>query len=125
MRRDVAHVCQDAVGPEAHVLLHQLGVHPDEPDGQRLGNEVVEHRNNFAEDLFDARLRGLRDEVAPHEETGEERVDAFVADDEAVKVGDAGQQILLAQPWRALKLALKRTPSTAVLPSNVKFNITR
>ena len=86
--------------PIGHVLDvggHEARIHADEVDAERIGEKLLLDAHSVADDLVDARLRGLVGQVAVHE-AGEVGVEALVAADELVAEGEAGHEAALLQP---------------------------
>ena len=82
----VAERDEEAVGDKLDVLAHELGVHADEADRERVGEELLLDLDRLADDALD-RVRVRAALEVREEEAGKVGVEALVARDELVLQG--------------------------------------
>ena len=92
-----AELGEEAVGAELDVVAHELGVHADELDGEGVGHELLLDLDGVGDDLRDAGLGELVDEL-PVQEASEVAVETLVAADELVGEAKAGHEAALLEP---------------------------
>jgi len=88
---------QEAIGAELNVLAHELAIHANEFDGQRVGDKDLFNVDSVSDDLRDALLGQLVDEfVVDH--AGKVAVESLVAADELVGETKTGHESTLLEP---------------------------
>jgi len=93
----VAECDKEPIRNELDVLIHQGRVHPDERNGERLGEEFLFDRYGFGDNMLDGVGVGAFAEVS-EQETGEVGVHAFVTGDELVGESETGHQTAFLEP---------------------------
>ena len=88
---------EEPVGAELDVLPHELGVHADELYGEGVADELLLDLDGVRDDVEDAGLGELVDQLAV-EQAGEVAVQALVAADELVGEAEAREEAALLEP---------------------------
>ena len=88
---------QKSVGHELNVLGHQIGVHADEVDGERPGDEFNFNVHGFRNDASNHVFTGSSEQFVV-EQASEITVQAFVSGDQLVGERQPGHQSTLLQP---------------------------
>ena len=88
---------KETIGAELNVVAHELGVHTDELDGEGVGNELLLDLDCVGDDLDDAGLGELVDELLV-QKAGEVAVESLVTADELVGEAKAGHEAALLEP---------------------------